>query len=735
MLTESPSAIPDSPGMPIKSCVFDSFGLCGGEADFDSSDFINELEFYSTTTDPSDASGPSIMGSTSAALMMTASDTWCKVETMDEETLLSMSPPDPFNYSNWDDVIISDNSFRTVSDYCSSNDNSDVLLTHDCMWGGTCLNCEQDFRTLSRQCSTSCSSNSSSISISDNVNSNNTTRGCSSSSSCNNNSNSSVLDNNLRTGSSSILIQQSQSNSPSSSSSSSNSNNSSCSNNTGSANSSNNITTNSNTKSCVVKTIEVPSVSGPGIVKTGVIVQKTVQKSLLINKAKTKIENNTVNNNKNNNKNNHTNENILVKAKTINDFHSYVNFSSNYCNSLVLSPSPPMTNSRPETPMSLSESEEDSDLDLSSVFFNIDNLKPPQGDLWDEVLAAVEQEQASGIEIPPLTIIDNDKNNNKKLNSIVSIKDEPLVSIKDEPIVSIKEEPIESIKDEPIDIDEDYISPTKDVKWSPIRLAKSPSVVNSSPQSTLPNNIIAAATTVVSDHSYDKRAWIRLEDLGVQTPSDSEEEIDVVSLIERSRASSRSSSASSRSGSSTSSGGLPTNPSAEEQEEIQVLTTSKLLNAASRAVSRRLRSKITNRSKVNPCKRRLSESDEYKLGTRLPKKPRSCYKSKSRFAADSESDSKEKRDLHNNMERIRRIELRNAFEELKVHVPALLVKERAPKVQILQEAASYCTELKRRSRELTSQVSLLRQEQSKLLKTVSELRRSQFLATQRCSQA
>lgn len=55
----------------------------------------------------------------------------------------------------------------------------------------------------------------------------------------------------------------------------------------------------------------------------------------------------------------------------------------------------------------------------------------------------------------------------------------------------------------------------------------------------------------------------------------------------------------------------------------------------------------------------------------------------------------EKRNLHNNMERQRRIGLKNLFEELKCHIPALREKERAPKVNILREAAAYCTKLRR----------------------------------------
>lgn len=60
-----------------------------------------------------------------------------------------------------------------------------------------------------------------------------------------------------------------------------------------------------------------------------------------------------------------------------------------------------------------------------------------------------------------------------------------------------------------------------------------------------------------------------------------------------------------------------------------------------------------------------------------------------------EAETIEKRNLHNNMERQRRIGLKNLFEQLKYQIPTLREKERAPKVNILREAASYCTKLRR----------------------------------------
>lgn len=83
-----------------------------------------------------------------------------------------------------------------------------------------------------------------------------------------------------------------------------------------------------------------------------------------------------------------------------------------------------------------------------------------------------------------------------------------------------------------------------------------------------------------------------------------------------------------------------------------------------------------------------------------------------------ESDTIEKRNLHNNMERQRRIGLKNLFDELKQQLPSLAEKERAPKVTILREAAQLCTRL--HADDLERQ--RLEQNQENLMRRVRELR-------------
>jgi Myc proto-oncogene protein len=70
------------------------------------------------------------------------------------------------------------------------------------------------------------------------------------------------------------------------------------------------------------------------------------------------------------------------------------------------------------------------------------------------------------------------------------------------------------------------------------------------------------------------------------------------------------------------------------------------------------------------------------------------------------------------MERLRRIGLKNLFDELKKQIPATRDKERAPKVVILREAAALCRKL----REEDIQRENLKKQQSKLITKLKKLR-------------
>lgn len=89
---------------------------------------------------------------------------------------------------------------------------------------------------------------------------------------------------------------------------------------------------------------------------------------------------------------------------------------------------------------------------------------------------------------------------------------------------------------------------------------------------------------------------------------------------------------------------------------------------------------------------------------------------------DESADTIEKRHLHNDMERQRRIGLKNLFEALKKQIPSIKDKERAPKVNILREAAKLCEALTSEDQQLTEQKARLREELRKRQERLTMLR-------------
>ena len=112
-----------------------------------------------------------------------------------------------------------------------------------------------------------------------------------------------------------------------------------------------------------------------------------------------------------------------------------------------------------------------------------------------------------------------------------------------------------------------------------------------------------------------------------------------------------------------------------------------------------------------------------------PVKSNSSMSQSSRSSDDDDEPDTEKRSLHNNMERQRRIELRNAFEDLRVLVPEVEAKEKAPKVAILRQAALYCDRLTDLEQLNQAKVCEMKKRQERLRAQLSQLRRS--LAMQR----
>ncbi len=92
-------------------------------------------------------------------------------------------------------------------------------------------------------------------------------------------------------------------------------------------------------------------------------------------------------------------------------------------------------------------------------------------------------------------------------------------------------------------------------------------------------------------------------------------------------------------------------------------------------------------------------------------------------AVDSYKKRSSVRDMHNILERQRRIDLRNAFDTLKGHLPDLQKTDKASKIMILTRAAEYCSELTRTEGDLRGDIRQIKLQQQYLVKKLNQLKK------------
>ncbi|XP_023715228.1 N-myc protein isoform X3 [Cryptotermes secundus] len=177
-----------------------------------------------------------------------------------------------------------------------------------------------------------------------------------------------------------------------------------------------------------------------------------------------------------------------------------------------------------------------------------------------------------------------------------------------------------------------------------------------------------------------------------------EEEIDVVSVVDREKLTT-----------------LPTNPTARDRQQLQRTVASAIHQRASRG------------------HKRPSSDDEKR-----------SYKR--RRAGEDGEDSSERRNQHNDMERKRRVDMRDAISNLRKLVPAVSDNKRAAKVLILNEAAAYCRqlhavgehmsrareELYRRQKVLSARLKELRVQNAKIRGSVEKSPRKKRMGSRSC---
>lgn len=205
-----------------------------------------------------------------------------------------------------------------------------------------------------------------------------------------------------------------------------------------------------------------------------------------------------------------------------------------------------------------------------------------------------------------------------------------------------------------------------------------------------------------------------------------EEEIDVVSINDKYNSNGRIACT------------LPTNPSNRDRQHLQRTMASAITNKNIVGHSNGIKTLLPLRKPQPPQQHDVLQQQQQqqqqrrgvkrnRISTTNGGRSPNNYKKRANFShnsSDSEPEPSEKRNLHNNMERQRRIDLRNAFEDLRLLVPEVSKRERAAKVVILREAAIYCDYLGEHSDRLNKQVDDLRKQQERLRARVSLLRRT-----------
>lgn len=145
-------------------------------------------------------------------------------------------------------------------------------------------------------------------------------------------------------------------------------------------------------------------------------------------------------------------------------------------------------------------------------------------------------------------------------------------------------------------------------------------------------------------------------------------------------------------------------------------------------------------TKPVPKKRRASSSDDEEEdedddddsdSESSYKRPYSRYGSrkqrsppkKRRVSVEMESGS-DKRNLHNSLERMRRIGLKNLFDDLRNTIPSISQRERTAKVVILNTATAMVGQVQKQEDKCIAEKVALKRKQEMLRKRLSELRKS-----------
>ena len=114
-------------------------------------------------------------------------------------------------------------------------------------------------------------------------------------------------------------------------------------------------------------------------------------------------------------------------------------------------------------------------------------------------------------------------------------------------------------------------------------------------------------------------------------------------------------------------------------------------------------------------------------------RPRDRKVLKHRDKGDKGDKCRDVRDLHNSMERQRRVDLKNAFDGLKICVPEIAESDRASKLMILDKAADFCQSLKKKESTLNGERDKEKRKNELLRKKLNMLRAHSHTSLQKCT--
>lgn len=167
--------------------------------------------------------------------------------------------------------------------------------------------------------------------------------------------------------------------------------------------------------------------------------------------------------------------------------------------------------------------------------------------------------------------------------------------------------------------------------------------------------------------------------------------------------------------------GTPLNILATDKSRKRLLANGAQVNATIGTI---INGEVISGSVLPPSKKHRGKKTKHVVSTiQLQQTPSGVLNRT--FSVDETADTIEKRNLHNDMERQRRIGLKNLFEALKKQIPSIKDKERAPKVNILREAAKLCEALTREDQQLSEQKAKLKEELRRKQELLNQLRQQQ----------